>query len=379
MHVLILGTRGVPARHGGFETFAQDLSLFLVARGHDATVYCQTKAGSGIQEDMWNGVRRVFVPSPDHPLGTLLFDWIATKHSSALDGVVLTLGYNTGVFNFLYRLRDVPNIMNMDGIEWKRAKWSLPHRAWLWFNEWAGARAANRLIADHPEVFKHLSRHTSPNKITVIQYGAERISSISTSPLQHYGLRAKDYDIVIARPEPENSILEIVRAWSLRTRNRPLVVLGDYRPNDISYHKEVLEAASAEVIFTGAIYNSEVVMSLRFHARTYIHGHQVGGTNPSLVEALAAGNAVIAHDNRFTHWVAGEGARYFETMEHLGEILDSLQADPSQLTTMEEASRRRHWEEFTQERVLLAYESLLLQFVQPEKATAAALVGAETT
>src|SRR5215475_7977077 len=108
MHVLILGTRGVPARHGGFETFAQDLSLFLVARGHQVTVYCQAENGDELRQDLWNGVHRVFIPSADHALGTISFDWAATKHSSIQKHVILTLGYNTGIFNFLYRLRNVP-------------------------------------------------------------------------------------------------------------------------------------------------------------------------------------------------------------------------------------------------------------------------------
>ena len=88
------------------------------------------------------------------------FDWKAIKHSLHEKGVVLTLGYNTGVFNLLYRFSGTPNIMNMDGIEWKREKWSLPARTWFWLNEWAGARVANHLVADHPEIGRHLSRHT---------------------------------------------------------------------------------------------------------------------------------------------------------------------------------------------------------------------------
>src|SRR5450631_4462070 len=156
MHVMILGTRGIPASHGGFETFAQDLALFLTAREHRVTVYCQVDGTRTLTEDTWNGVHRVLVPSPDSATGTMFFDWTATMDSSRREGVVLTLGYNTGVFSLIYRVRHLPSIMNMDGIEWKRKKWSRLQRGWLWFNEWAGARCANHLVADHPEIASHL-------------------------------------------------------------------------------------------------------------------------------------------------------------------------------------------------------------------------------
>ncbi len=360
MHVMIVGTRGVPAQHGGFETFAEDLSLFLTARGHKVTVYCQVDGGSGVKEDIWNGVNRVVIPSADHSVGTISYDWKTTLHCSSGKGVVLTLGYNTGVFSLMYRLRHLPNVMNMDGIEWKREKWSLPQRCWLWFNEWAGARCANHLVADHPEISEHLQRHTSASKITIIPYGADAINTAPSDVLLRYGLTRKNYYLLIARPEPENSILEIVRAFSSGRVGHPLIVLGDYSGNGNQYKRQVLDAAGSKVHFVGAIYDRETVRVLRFHARAYIHGHRVGGTNPSLVESLAAGNAIIAHDNRFTRWVAGESAKFFSRTQDLEGILYSLEQDPGQLLEMEEGSRQRHKEEFEKEKVLSTYEELLL-------------------
>jgi glycosyltransferase involved in cell wall biosynthesis len=361
MHVMILGTRGVPARHGGFETFAQDLSLFLTARNHRVTVYCQASSDEQQREDEWRGVKRVHIPSTEGPLGTVSFDWAATRHSSKREGVVLTLGYNTAVFSILYRLRHLPSVMNMDGIEWKREKWSVAQRGWLRFNEWAGARFANHLVADHPEISAHLQSHTAAKKISVIPYGADEVNAASAELLTEFSLKPKGYNLVIARPEPENSILEIVRASSSSRLTTPLVVLGDYSQG-LPYQKQVLSAAAgSNVVFAGAIFDREVVRALRFHAGAYIHGHRVGGTNPSLVESLAAGNAVIAHDNRFNRWVAGERARFFKGWEDLSEVLYSLEQRPEQLSEMREASRKRHREEFTQEKVLMAYEAILLR------------------
>lgn len=375
MHVLILGTRGIPSRHSGFETFAQDLALFLRSRDHDVTVYCQAPVTEMPHEDVWSGVRRVMIPAPDNPIGTMLFDWKAIKHSRREKGVVaLTLGYNTGMLNVVYRFSRTPNIMNMDGIEWKRAKWSRPARIWFWLNEWTGARVANHLVADHPEIGHHLSRHTSREKITVIPYGADYVTSAPVKLIHKYGLNPKGYYLLIARAEPENSILEIVKGYSLRPRGAPLVVLGNYRPDGTRYQAAVLNAAGSEIIFPGAIFDRDIVKALRFYARAYFHGHRVGGTNPSLVESLGAGNAVIAHDNRFTRWVAGEGAQYFQSPQDVDAILSSLSMDPAQLLAMEAASRRRYHETFTQEKILTAYEELLLRF-----APAAPIALASTT
>ncbi|MGB6689722.1 MAG: DUF1972 domain-containing protein [Terracidiphilus sp.] len=365
MHVLILGTRGIPSRHSGFETFAQDFAVFLRSRGHDVTVYCQLPEGEPCGEDTWNGIRRVLIPAGKTSLGTMQFDWKAIRHSIREKGVVLTLGYNTGIFNLLYRFAGVPNIMNMDGIEWKRGKWSAPARLWFWLNEWAGSRVANHLVADHPEIRRHLSRHTSRDKISVIAYGADPVKSAPISLIDEFGLNPKKYYLLIARPEPENSILEIVRGYSLRRRGMPLVILGNYKPEGTRYQRSVLDAAGPEIVFLGAIFDRQIVQALRFHARAYFHGHQVGGTNPSLVESLAAGNAIIAHDNRFTRWVAGEGALYFQSPEDVDRILDSLDAEPAQLAALESASIRRHRESFTQGNILAAYEKLLLRFAPP--------------
>jgi glycosyltransferase involved in cell wall biosynthesis len=361
VRISIAGTRGIPASHGGFETFAQDLSLYLMEKGHDVTVYCQGELGTPLQEDVWRGVRRVVIPAGKGPWGTIWFDWSTVRHIMRRSGVVLTLGFNTGVFNYLYRLSGRASAMNMDGIEWKREKWSRAQRAWLWLNERAGAHASDCLIADHPEIARHLERHSAPKKITTIPYGADEVTAAPVELIEQYGLEPGAYYLVIARPEPENSLLEIVRGYSECGSSTPLVVLGTYAPEAYPYHRRVMEAAGPGVKFLGAIYDRAIVQSLRFHAKAYIHGHRAGGTNPSLVESLAAGNAVIAHDNRFTRWVAGEGARYFSSAEDLTAILNSLESDPELLLPMAQASRARYSEEFGQEKVLSQYERLLLK------------------
>jgi glycosyltransferase involved in cell wall biosynthesis len=356
----ILGARGIPAAHGGFETFAERLALYLVARGWDVTVYCQLTGDGAPVEDDWRGVRRVLIPvGTPGAAGTAVFDWRATLHASRRAGAALVLGYNTAAFCALLRLRGLPTVINMDGIEWRRAKWSAPMKAWLRLNERLGCRLGHRLVADNPGIADHLATCIGPRKIAMIPYGADAVTDEDPAPVRALGLAPKQYAIAIARPEPENSVLEIVRAFSRRRRREKLVVLGDLAPSRNRYHQAITEAASDGVVLPGAIFDAGAVAALRCHARLYIHGHQVGGTNPSLVEALGAGNPVLARDNVFNRWVAGPAAAYFGSEQACAELLDRLLGNDGALDAMSAAARVRHAERFTWSDVLRSYEELL--------------------
>ncbi len=367
MKLIIIGIRGIPAAHGGFETFAEKLSLYLVSNGWNVKVYCQSYDPSQDEpiRDLWRGIERIHI-STKFPgsLGTMDFDWKCIRHAlQDTDGLVLTLGYNTAAFCLPMRLRGMHNIINMDGIEWARAKWSWPARVWFWLNERAGCWLGNQLVADHPAIADHLATRVDRRKITTIAYGADPVHDAPVTPLLSLGLQPGCYSTVIARPEPENSVLEIVKAFSSRARGHKLVMLGKYDPGHNAFHRKVLDAAGPEVIFPGSIYDKAVLASLRFHSLLYIHGHQVGGTNPSLVEALGAGSAVLAHDNRFNRWVAGQAGRYFASVESCDALLSELLADDAQIAQMRLASRARFEEAFTWDRVLGQYEELLLAWL----------------
>lgn len=359
----ILGTRGVPAAHGGFETFAEHLALYLVKQGWRVVVYCQDDGAGPVFEDVWQGVERVHIPVPQSgPKGTIVFDWQATAHAARHGDLCLTLGYNTAVFCALLRLKGIPNLINMDGIEWSRAKWSGVAKTWFWMNDWAGCWLGNHLVADHPEIKVHLESRVRGSKITTIPYGADEVLAADEAPVRALGVEPGRYLTVVARAEPENSLLEIVQGFSAAKRGYRLVVMGNYQDEN-AYHRTIKSAASDEVLFPGAIYDKTVVQALRFHSAAYVHGHQVGGTNPSLVEALGAGNAVIAHDNRFNRWVAGDGAVYFNGAASFSEQLGQLLAEPSRLQTLSAKSRERFHQEFTWPHVLAQYEDLLARYL----------------
>ncbi|GMV02730.1 MAG: DUF1972 domain-containing protein [Burkholderiaceae bacterium] len=365
----ILGIRGVPAAHGGFETFAENLSLYLVARGWRVLVYCQEEGGGPITTDSWRGVDRVRVPVRGHgAASTVLFDWICTRHAARHSDLCLTLGYNTAAFSALLKARGVPSLINMDGIEWRRSKWSLPARWWFRVNDWLGCWLADQLIADNPGIADLLARRTARERIEMIPYGAPQLVDVPPEPLRAFGLEPECYFTVIARPEPENAILEIVAAFSRRPRGCRLVVVGDYDPR-VSYHARVMRAAGPEVVFLGAQYDRALLDALRYHCLGYLHGHQVGGTNPSLVEAMGAGNAVIAHDNSYNRWVAGEGALYFRSPDEADWAITRLIAYPGLRRQLAQINRSRAAETFSWERVLQAYRSLLIRHL-PRSAVA---------
>ena len=366
--LLILGTRGLPANHGGFETFAEKFALFLVERGWNVSVYCQEdvdEVTKPVRTDMWQGVKRIFVQTARKGgLGALDFDWKCVRDALKRPGVCLVLGYNGAAFLPILRLAGRKIFTNMDGIEWKRPKWSMPVRAWFFVNEWIAAWTSQRLVADHPAIAKHLATRRPRSATVVIPYGGESVEDAPVAPLARHGLEPGRYMISIARIERDNNILMLVRAFSAKRRGMKLVVLGKLG-NDNIYHHEIRAAASEEVIFPGAIYNPGIVSALRFHARAYLHGHTVGGTNPSLVEALWAGNAVIAHDNAYNRWTAGDAAVTFNSIASCETQISRLIADDGLVARLGAAARRRAVEAFQWRDVLTVYENECLALQTP--------------
>mgnify|MGYP000388440886 CR=1 FL=1 len=364
-HLILLGIRGIPAQHGGFETFAEHLCLTLIMHDWDITVYCQEEGTGSLYESEWEGIKRIHIPIKNTgPLGTIIFDLKAVLHSLRFNGVFLTLGYNTAIFNALHCLKGKKNIINMDGIEWKRQKWGLVAKTWFCLNERLGCWFGSHLVADHPRIKDHLAtRGVSRDKITMIPYGGREITNADEQLLVEYGLEKDNYAIFIARAEPENSVLEMVTAFSAKTRDTKLVVLGNFEPKRKPYHKAVIEAASAEVVFLGAIYETDKVSALRFFCRFYVHGHQVGGTNPSLVEALGSGDAILAHDNPFNRWVAKDGALYFSDLASMERGYDQLFTDDALIESLRAKSKENFHANFQWADIIEQYEQLLLKFL----------------
>jgi glycosyltransferase involved in cell wall biosynthesis len=367
--VRILGTHGVPAAYGGFETAAENIGLYLRARGWRVIVYCQVAGRGEISYDQWRGLERVSIPEHrDGWLGTSAFDFKSIRHAikhRGSDEAWLTFGYNTGIFDVAPRFRGIPNVINMDGMEWTRSRWGPFKQAILLANERFAGLVGDLLVADHPEIARYLKRHFGGRRVVTIAYGAHEVRTAPTRPVTELGLQPGEYAMVVCRPIPENNVLEIVGAWSQTPRGLPLVVVGPYE--DDPYQRAVRAAASSEVVFPGPIFDPARLGALRLHSTLYLHGHTVGGTNPSLVEAMSAGNPVLAHDNAYNRWVAGPTNAYFSDQDDLARELGRLLPDDDRRARMGEASRRRFVDEFTWEHIGQQYESALLAALQKHR------------
>jgi glycosyltransferase involved in cell wall biosynthesis len=200
----------------------------------------------------------------------------------------------------------------------------------------------------------------------MIPYGSFECDAADVSLLASFGLEPFNYALALCRLEPENSVLEFVSAFCMRRRDWKLAIVGSFTPETNQYHARLRAAAAKRdgaVTFLGPVYDKPAVQALRYFARLYLHGHQVGGTNPSLVQALAAGNAALLHDNPFNRGVAGPNARFFNSAADCAELLDSLLDDEARLVEMGNASLQRFHERFRWDGVLTAYEELLRSII----------------
>lgn len=349
--VSIVGVRGIPNQYGGFERLVEVLAPFLVARGHAVTVYCD--AAEAIPADCWQGVNRIFIPRRlQGAAGTLSYD-LASFMRVPVGSVALLFGYGTALFQPILKLRGIPHAVNMDGIEWQRAKWGPAARLWLRANERIAATLADILIADHPEIAASIASRFE-RTAEMIAYGvtlqAEQAASELTHPLlDRYG--KGQFHLIIARAEPENQCRLLLEAWLASGAARPMLVIGRFDSTD---YGRSLMADFPQVHFAGPVYDVPVLNVLRRRALTYLHGHSVGGTNPSLIEAMAAGGLVVAHDNPFNRWVLGAGGPYFRDVPDLAAILAAPPTGQHRMAYLE-AARARCEADFLWPHVLAGY------------------------
>jgi glycosyltransferase involved in cell wall biosynthesis len=319
------------------------------------TVFCETDEVR--QPDRWQGVERIFLARRfGGAAGTIAYDLESFRRVRP-GSVALLFGYGTAIFQPLLRARRVPHAVNMDGIEWKRAKWGHAARWWLRLNEALAARVADVLIADHPEIA--LSIQTRFGRVPeMIAYGVELPVTAARPDPSHPLLERyppDGFDLVIARPEPENQIRLLLEGWQASGAACPLLVVGLFGSTD---YGRALMADFPTAHFAGPIYDMPVLDCLRRRARTYLHGHSVGGTNPSLIEAMAAGALVVAHDNRFNRWVLGEGGLYFRDARDLAAILASPPTGVARAAHLA-AARARCEADFLWPHILARYETVV--------------------
>ncbi|HZZ40432.1 MAG TPA: DUF1972 domain-containing protein [Acidobacteriaceae bacterium] len=365
MKVALLGTRGIPARYGGFETFAEKLAVGLTERGFQVTVFCE---GKGDQPPAtFHGVELHYRSAARlGPLQTIIYDlkclWSARKGFD----VVYMLGYGVAPMCALPRLWGTTVWINPDGVEWARAKWNLAAKLYFRCMEWFCVRAANRVIADAEAIAAHLMRRHGPLRAcSVIAYGCEVVRvAPDPAPLRDWELKADGYFLVVCRLEPENHVLEILLAFQNSHSTKRLVIVGDHKVST-PYVKELQSVHDPRIRLIGTIYDVPALTALRCYAFAYLHGHSVGGTNPSLLEAMGCGNLVLAHDNPFNREVLGEEGLYFSTVEQLAATIDSVEGRGEGLDRLRSGARERARTRYQWTDVIERYGDLLRQAAKP--------------
>lgn len=311
----IIGCRGIPNRYGGFEQFAEKLSVGLVKQGHRVWVY--NSHNHPCRDPRWQGVHRLLCYDPEYlfgQAGQFIYDWNCIRDSRRRGfDIILQLGYtSSSVWH-----RQLPAgpvvVTNMDGLEWQRSKYSRPVRRFLKHAEKLAAVHSHALVADSEAIREYLQQEYSLPS-TFIPYGADVVENTGADHLTKYDLKAGGYYLVIARLQPDNHIEEIIRGHAASGTPHPLVIVGNTQNG---YGRRLKRKYAGKtnkpgsIRFLDSIFDQSTLNCLRRHGRLYFHGHSSGGTNPSLLEAMAASAPVCAHDNMFNHAVLGDDAIYF--------------------------------------------------------------------
>jgi glycosyltransferase involved in cell wall biosynthesis len=291
----ILGTRGIPNRYGGFEQMAQYLSEALVKKHCTVTVYCSHR--HPYKQKEYNGTQLAHCYDPEYLIGTagqFVYDYNCLRHAQKQQyDILLCLGYTSSSVWHRFFSVNTALIYNMDGLEWKRSKYSRLTQQFLKYAEKLAVKHADVLVADSAEIQKYIT-DTYHTPSVFIAYGAELHQTFSAAHLKSFNLPYKDYFLLIARMEPENNIEMILDGFVMSKTDKQLLVIGSI---DNRFGKVLKKKFSpfSNIIFAGALYDAEVLYSLRASSLAYFHGHSVGGTNPSLLEAMAAKCLILAH------------------------------------------------------------------------------------
>lgn len=321
MKIGIIGTRGIPNHYGGFEQFAEFFSVYLHNKGHEVYVY--NSHNHQYQEKTFKGVNIIHQNDPEHKIGTVgqyIYDLncILDTRKRNFD-IILQLGYtSSSVWSFLFPKKSII-VTNMDGLEWKRTKFSKPVQQVLKFSEKLAVKGSHYLIADSIGIQQYLSDKYKKES-TYIAYGATVFDNPQEEILQQYDLEKQQYNLIIARLEPENNIETILDGVVLSSDKTKMIVIGNNKTKFGNYLEQKF-AAYSNIKFAGAIYNLEHLNNLRYYSNLYFHGHSVGGTNPSLLEAMASEALIIANDNIFNKAILEENAFYFSDKEDVKNLI----------------------------------------------------------
>ncbi len=341
MKITIIGSRGVPANYGGFETFAEEIAVNLAENyQYDITVVCdadQKKTNKGVNE--YKGVKLLY-SKYSKSKNAILFYYDSIKMVADKYDIVYSCGPAGGMFGWLVHKHDNIMITNPDGLNWKRAKWSpLIQKGFRTF-EYLATKFSDHIACDSYGIEKHIQDSYNTKKTFVAEYGAYPNTYINVNNkeieeiLNKYNLKENAYHLVVSRLEPENHVHVIIDGYMKEKRNYPLVIVGNL--TETEYTKGLQDNTNSSVIFVGGIYDKKELEVVRAKALDYCHGHSVGGTNPSLLEAMASKNLCVCHDNVFNREVVGENGLFFKDESDVNKFIKDIEDKPEQFDIMRE-------------------------------------------
>ncbi|MCU1658104.1 MAG: hypothetical protein JWO57_2760 [Pseudonocardiales bacterium] len=331
MRIALVGTRGVPARYGGFETCVDEVGRRLVKAGHDVVVYCREPEASADAlppPTEYEGMRLVHLPAVRKKSLETLSHTAASAAHLMRHPVDVAIVFNSANAPFvpMLRARGIPVATHVDGLEWKRTKWQGAGRAYYRTAESMAVRWSDALIADAQGIADYYDMEFGA-ETTLIAYGAPIIANESAELLEDIDVEPRKYHLVVARFEPENHVDIIVDGYRRSGAVLPLVVVGS-APYADEYTARVHSLGDDRVRFLGGVWDQDLLDQLYANCATYLHGHSVGGTNPSLLRAIGAGAATIAFDVNFNREVLDDTGRYFATADDVKNEIELAETEP---------------------------------------------------
>jgi glycosyltransferase involved in cell wall biosynthesis len=354
VRIALLGTRGIPANYGGFETFAEEISTRLASRGHEVTVYCRER----FREPNYRGVRLQYLPTIRHKyLDTVAHTCVSTLYllGHRADVALYCNGANA-IFTLWPRMVGIPVALNVDGIERKRKKWNRMAKAWYLMSEWLATFCPTVVITDALTIQEYYRQRYGKASV-FIPYGAEIGKAEGSKTLRELGLEPGRYFLYVSRMEPENHPLEVRQAFETVDTTLKLALVGD-APYAHDYIRRIRDTADPRVVIPGAIYG-EGYRELGSHCFAYIHATEVGGTHPALIEAMGRGALVLYRDTPENAEVAGDAGIPFEPPELADKIRALLEMSDEERDVFRRRALERVRQRYSWDAVTDAYESLL--------------------
>jgi len=357
MRLSIIGSRGIPGRYGGFETFAEKLSLGLIEKGCDVTIYCIASYCDS-REKYYKKVKRVFIPAPKKKsLEKIIYTLLSFIHASfRRNDILLLLGVPGVIFSIIPKFFKKIIVVNIDGLEWKREKWNTFARWFLKISERLSGVFCDAIVTDSMAIQRYYFNRYR-RKAHYIAYGADIIESVSSDILEQYGIGKRQYYLQVCRLEPENNSHIVIREFEKTKTKKSLVILGD-APYSDNYIKFIKKTNDPRIIFLGAIYGRRYKKIIS-NAYAYIHAHQVGGTNPALLEAMAAKNCVLVLNTPFNLEVIGESGYSFNNSDgNLARLIEFIDNNPDLANKFRKKAVKRINDCYTWAQVIREYEGL---------------------